>query len=300
MNQSFFLLLILTLAACSSSGVKKQEDKVDDVTNASFSKDKPLTNKELRDFYSAKVKAVSPALQDETLDRFSKEEVSQIKDTGDQLLSITVLCSQGNFEQAFSLASKVFNRYQKVPGFWNQIANCHLKQGNSRKALLFYNKALELEPNYVPTLNNIGVLYSKQGQDQKALVAFERAYKASKFAKTPRYNLARIYLVYGLSDEALPILKGLIGDGTTDVELLNSLANAYFLSGRYQEAQETFSKISPSHWSQPEIGLNFSLTYFRLGNRSSAIKLFNSIQAPDSEDSKKYYALVRQELGGKK
>ena len=90
-------------------------------------------------------------------------------------------CYAKNFEQAFKVAESVYDSHQNLPTYWNQVATCYLLQGNERKALLFYNKALEVTPQYVPALNNIGVMYEKNGQDQKALVALQRALKNGKF-----------------------------------------------------------------------------------------------------------------------
>ncbi|HXH73778.1 MAG TPA: tetratricopeptide repeat protein [Bacteriovoracaceae bacterium] len=296
----FLILFLLTgLVACSSNK-DKATDAPAKVTNESFKKEKPLSDREMRDFYSANVKALSPALQDETVDRYTPEEMSQVSDPADPLLTMAVMCSKGEFDPAFGIASKSFNKYQKVPGYWNQVANCHLNMGNSRKALLFYNKALEVSPDYVPTLNNIGVMYSRQGQDQKALVAFERANKNAKFSKTPRYNLAKLYLTYGLADEALPIFKALLSDSPQDVDLQNSVASAHFLMSNYQEAAQNYVKIPAEQLYSAEVGLNFALTLNKLGKQPEAIKVFNAVKEPSAPELKRYYSIVKAQLGERK
>jgi tetratricopeptide (TPR) repeat protein len=274
-----FMLLIL-LSSCSTT--EKKADTPPVFTNDSFKKERPLGKREVQDFYSANIKTMTPALQDETLDRHTRAEVSEVQDPSDPLLSMAVMCSKGEFEEAFGVASRAFNKYQKLPGYWNQVANCHLNQGNHRKALLFYNKSLEVSSNYVPALNNIGVLYSRQGQNQKALVAFERANKNSKFSKTPRYNLGKLYLTYGLAEEALPIFQSLLKDSPQDVDLQNAVASAQFLTGSYQLAEQSYHRIPSAHWSSSEIGLNFALTLNELGKKDDALKVFNLISAPDT------------------
>src|SRR5690606_7538068 len=120
----------------------------------------------------------------------------------------------------------------------------------------------------VPTLNNIGVLYSREGQHQKALVAFERANKNSKFAKTPRYNLAKLYLTFGLANEALPLFRSLLQEAPKDVGLLNAVGSAYFLKGHYRDAVLHFQQIPNHLWPSSEIGPNFALSLHRLGKSS--------------------------------
>ena len=174
-----------------------------------------------------------------------------------------------------------------------------MNQGSQRKALLFYNKALEVSPGYVPALNNIGVLYSRQGEDQKALVAFEKANGQSRFAKTPRYNLARIYLTYGLANLALPIFQGLLNEAASDVDLLNAVANCYFLTGDYQKALSYYSRIPETEFERPEIGLNYTMTLQKLGKGQDAQKIYSDIDKPKAQSLKEYYSVVGNQIGVK-
>jgi tetratricopeptide (TPR) repeat protein len=296
--KSFLLIGFLTLAACSTTKVQdsKPENKSDSITKESFKKEKALTNAEVSDYYPG-AKTLNPALQDETLDRYSVDELAKISGIGEPLMEISIRCSKKDYDQAFAVASKAFNRYQKIPAYWNLIGNCHLNQGSQRKALLFYNKALEVSPGYVPALNNIGVMYSRQGEDQKALVAFERANKQSPFSKTPRYNLARLYLSYGLADSALPLFQGMLNDSPNDIDLLNAVANCYFILSDYQKAAGYFSRIPTGLYERAEIGLNFALTLKKQGNNGEATKIFQSIEKPKSKELRDYYATVGNQLG---
>ncbi len=295
------LLILLSIVGCSS-GPKidvPPEPAPSDVSKESFNKGKILKTTEVKDFYNANSKAMNPALQDETLDRYSIEEIEQLADTKDPIFEIALRCSKKDYDQAFSAAAKVFNQYQKIPSYWNMIASCHLNQGASRKALLFYNKALEVSPGYVPALNNIGVLYSRQGEDQKALVAFEKANKQSRFAKTPRYNLARLYLRYGLADQALPLFQGLLNESSKDIDLLNAVASAHFMLSDYESAAVNFRKIPASAYERAEIGLNYAFTLKKLGKEDEARKVFSDISEPKNKNLKNYYSTIGKQLGVK-
>ena len=292
-----YLLIALFFVGCSSAPEKKAKTVPDTITNESFKKEKPLSNREVSDFYQGNARSLTPALQDETMDRFSESELSQINTSGDPLLEISVLCGRRNFDQAFAVAAKSFDRYQKVAAYWNQVANCHLNSGSHRKALLFYNKALDVSPHYVPALNNIGVMYSRQGQDQKALVAFERANKRGKFSKTPRYNLAKLYLSYGLSDSALPIFESLLREAPNDVDILNAVASSHFLGADYQRALAYYDKIPQTEWRRAEIGLNLAWTLKNAGRNNDARQVFSMVSKPSSENLRRYYGIVEAHLG---
>lgn len=292
------LFLLLIFISCSSPKVKgPTSEEAHKVSKESFKKEKSLSASEVKDFISEKPKSLNSALYDETLDRYSVDELSLLSDSKDPLLNISIYCSKGDFNKAFDLASTLFDRYQKIPSYWNQIGNCHLNQGSQRKALLFYNKALEVNPNYVPSLNNIGVSYARLGEDQKALIAFERANNQSRFAKTPRYNLAKMYLKYGLAESALPLFNGLLNESTNDVDLINAVGTCYFMMSDYQKANSFFSKVPSSLLTRAEYGLNYSITLKKLGKSELAKKIFAQINEPKSKDQKDYYSLVGSQLG---
>lgn len=291
-----YLIPLLILAACSSKPDKAPRKEIQ-VRNEDFKKEKPITSAQISDYYQTSAKSKNPALQDETLDRMSGDEFSSVNASADPLLDISIRCMKRDFENAFAIAAKNFNKYQKVAPYWNQVANCHLNQGSYRKALLFYNKALEVKPGYVPALNNIGVMYSRQGQDQKALVAFERANAQSRFSKTPRYNLATLYQTYGMADSALPIFESLLNESPTDVDLLNSVASAHFILSNYPQALAHFERIPKSEWKRPEIGLNLAMTLKKSGKASEANDVFDEINKPTGSALKRYYSVIKNQLG---
>lgn len=293
---SFFLLGLVF--SCSSGKVKDSTStQVQGVNKESFKKEKTLNSGEFKDFFHKKEKSLNPALQDETLDRYTAEELAKMSDSADPLIEIALRCSKKDFNNAFAAANKVFNRYQKIPAYWNLIANCHLNQGSGRKALLFYNKAIEVSPRYVPALNNIGVYYSRIGEDQKALLAFEKANRQSPFSKTPRYNLARLYLSYGLVESALPLFKGLLHESLNDLDLINAVGSCYFLMSDYQSAFSHFNRIPATILSNAEFGLNFALTLKKLGKVPEAEKLYSNIDEPKNRDLKEYYTSIGNQLG---
>jgi len=295
---SIFCLLVLVSCSTSKSGKNSEvANAPENVSKASFNKEKALSSNQVNDYYSEETKSLNPALLDETLDRASNSELGEIKNSKDPLIEIVISCKQKDYKHAFAVADKSFNKYQKIPAYWNLVANCHLLNHANRKALLFYNKALEVSPHYVPALNNIGVLYSRQGEDQKALVAFEKANKQSRFSKTPRYNLAKTYLRYGLAELALPLFQGLLNSSSNDIDLLNAVANSYFMTGDYQKAQAYFSRIPSSQMSKAEFGLNYASTLKKLGQLNDAQKIYSNIDKPNSRSMKRYYSTIGNELG---
>ena len=289
-------LLLFIVGACSSSKTVKEVD-VEKVSNDAFKKEKPLLFGASNDYYATNLNVENPGLQDETIDRFSSEEMSKIENKGDELLGLAITCAQGETAASKKLIDSLYQKYQNFPSYWTLVANCYLKQNENRKALLYYNKALELSSSYTPALNNIGVLYYKQGQHQKALVAFERANSSSRFSKTPRLNLAKIYLSYGLADQAYPLINGLSNQSPNDTDLVVTLANVHFLKGNYQEALKNFFRVDQKLWASADIGLNVVYSLYKVNKKNDAVKVFDKIDKPNDSSLKNYYNEMKNLIG---
>lgn len=291
-----YLVLMMFLISCASTEKKSVESAgpQSNLKNSDFKKQKAITFAPSQDFYPTAPNGKNILLS-ETADKANSGELKSIGTENDQLAAMMALCYKKDFEAAFSISDKLFQSHLNVPTYWNQVATCHLLKGNERKALLFYNKALEAKANYVPALNNIAVIYNKNGQDQKAQVALQRALSKGAFAKTPRYNLAFLMLEYGLANKALPLFKTLSEDTPGDIELRVGLANSFALLERWSEAWDQFSVIPDARRKVSDVGLNMALTAHKLGKKDLAK---NILSATDVNSSTRKYAESISEIIG--
>jgi len=297
MNSLIRVALLALAVACASNDnrITPKEDPAAKVTigNEDFRKKEKIAYSRASDYYAAG--AGQGALADETANRLSKAEAAELAKVPDPLGAMILACYRSEFKEGFALAEQLFETHQNLPPYWNQVATCHLLQGNERKALLFYNKAMEVSPGYVPALNNIGVIYGKSGQDQKALVALEKALAGGSFTKTPRYNLAFLLLSNGLAKPALPHFQALLRESPTDAELRAGHANTLALLARWDEAWEEFNRVPDAQRKQPGVGLNMALTAFRLGRADAAKSIL--AQTASTRGSEAYAQELRRLIG---
>lgn len=291
------LALLVLAAACGSNDTRitPKDDPAAQVKvdNSAFRKKEKLSYTRANDYYATG--AAQGALADETANRLSKAEAAELAKVPDPMGAMMLACYRSEFKEGFALAEQLFDTHQNLPPYWNQVATCHLLQGNERKALLFYNKAMEVAPGYVPALNNIGVIYSKTNQDQKALVALEKALAGGSFTKTPRYNLAFLLLSHGLAKPAQAHFQALLRDSPTDAELRAGHANSLVLLARWEEAWEEFNRVPDAQRRKPSVGLNMALTAHRLGKTDAAKAIL--AQTETARGSEAYASDVRRLLG---
>jgi tetratricopeptide (TPR) repeat protein len=295
MNKISSLLFFVLLFSCSSP-TTRQNSKV--VSNNDFKKSPTYIYQSGKDYHSSKSDTSFQSMSDESLNRISPNNNSEINEN-DILSTMIDLCYKKKFNQAFELARTHTNQMMKVPTFWNQLGTCYLLNGKERKALLYFNKALELAPQYTPSLNNYGLIYLKQNSDQKALAAFIKSLESKKFAKTPRFNMAQLLLSYGLADEALPIFRSLISQAPQDVDILSGLANSYFLLGDSRQSIEFFKQIPEKFHERPDIGINYSKALFESGAKDQALEKIENVNKPKNLEYQKYYQETFDLIKGK-
>ncbi|MFP5457094.1 MAG: tetratricopeptide repeat protein [Bacteriovoracia bacterium] len=291
--------IFIALVGCAGAPTKTDNKPVDAaagiaVTNKDFAKKNAISYTASQDYYPVKQESKN-VLITESADKADPSELKELLAGKDPLTVMMTSCYAKDFNRAFAIAESIFDTHMKLPSYWNQVATCHLLQGNERKALLFYNKALEVKPNYVPALNNIGVIYSKSAQDQKAQVAIRRALSNGKFTRTPRYNLAFLLLKFGLADESSNLFQGLLNDAPKDVELRIGYANSLALQGRWQDSWAQFSLIPANLRERSDVGLNMALVAHSLGKTDDARKILGATSA--SGEARSYLSALKKVIG---
>jgi tetratricopeptide (TPR) repeat protein len=288
-------LIIISIFGCASNKNKKNV-KLDDVTREDFNKAKAVKYSNNSDQFEKVDMKETEALNAESIQRL--EDPSDI-DTKTVLDEIIVSCYEKDFKQAFKLIEDNHDQYRQHPIFWNQVGTCFMLQGKRRKALLFYNKALEYKTSYAPAFNNLGVMYRNENSDQKALVAFTRSKKSNNLSKTPRFNLGNLYLEYGLYNHSIAMFKGLYNVAPNDVDVLAALGTAYLMKSDIKSSLNYFAKIDNDYWSKPHIGINYAYATYLNNNKEMAQEILSEVNQKKLDDWESYYGQIKNKIGVK-
>jgi tetratricopeptide (TPR) repeat protein len=288
-------LILITLFSCATSKNKKNV-KLDDVTQEDFKKADAVKYSNSSDQFSKVDMKETEALNAESIQRL--EDPSDI-DSKTVLDEIIVSCYEKDFKKAFELIEENHDQYRQHPIFWNQVGTCFMLQGKRRKALLFYNKALEFKTSYAPAFNNLGVMYRNEGSDQKALVAFTRSKKSNNLSKTPRFNLGNLYLEYGLYNHAIAMFKGLYNVAPSDIDVLAALGTAYLMKNDVNNSINYFSKIDDDYWARPYIGINYAYAKFLNNKKDMAKNILSEVDQKKLGSWNSYYGQIKSKVGVK-
>lgn len=298
MNKSILLFFLLAVVVgCSSNSTNKKRVELDELTDEDFKSPKQVLYNRKDDKFKAVTEEGRSVLNAETLARLDDPSDLEAKGIVDE---ITIACYEKDFEKAFALIKSKSSSYKRNPIFWNQVGTCFMLKGERRKALLFYNKALEFKSSYSPAYNNLGFMYKLDGEDQKALVAFTRSKKSNRYARTPLFNLGNLYLEYGLYNQAISTLTGLHNLDKKDTDVINGLAVAYLMKGNYSESKKFYKKLDPDLFEKPNFGINYAYLLYRQNKIHESRELLKNVDMEKESEWKNYYMKLSTLVGVKR
>ena len=128
---------------------------------------------------------------------------------------------------------------------FNDQGNDLVKKNQLNEALIFFEKALELNSNFVDALNNLGLVQHKLGKLDKAVRTYKKvvAIDSNYALESNNKILSVIYLFsHGDIQEALEILNDLVEKNPKDALLFNMLGGCLASIGQNEMAIANYQK----------------------------------------------------------
>ncbi|HJT67444.1 MAG TPA: protein kinase, partial [Pyrinomonadaceae bacterium] len=135
------------------------------------------------------------------------------------------------------------------------MGNEERAKGNAKASLGFYQRAVELDPNFAMAYARIAVYYGNQGQMEAAKPYVEKAYELrDRVSERERYYIIEKYYTYltGELDTTIETLQTWAKLYPNDFIPHNNLALSYMQVGRYADAMKEASeavRLSPDNFS---------------------------------------------------
>ena len=108
----------------------------------------------------------------------------------------------GQLEKAHQYLAKAHYCDNQDPDIANDIGSIALSNGSNTSASLWYEKALEININYVPAINNLANIKRKRGLNQEAADLFKRATEIDPQNVKSYLGAAASFLALGDLDRA--------------------------------------------------------------------------------------------------
>lgn len=148
-----------------------------------------------------------------------------------------------NYEKAEEYFQKAIELNPDYPQSYNNIANAIYNQGRYTQAISILEELIKTHPDYSDAYINIALIYRKNKDHKKELKYLNEAIKANPDSYKAYYQRANALLNSGKIKAAKNDLKTTLSINPNSAETLFTLGKIYFNENDHQNALENFSKI---------------------------------------------------------
>ena len=171
------------------------------------------------------------------------------------------------------------------------LGSAYEKIGEANKAILYYNKALNIETN-LSILYNLGRLYLAEGDLEKGINYLEAAVKKDETFAAAYPLLIDAYHRMGLEDkyaETKQVFEKV--SAYTEEKTIFERGLKFSTEGRYADAIEEFKRFLEISPLNPAGRSNLGFAYYMIGNYDGAYQEFQKTLEIDSKFPNAYYGL---------
>ena len=150
-------------------------------------------------------------------------------------------------------------RLEKEARDWFNKGYDTVENGEYNKAILFYKKGIELDPDYAYAYNNLGLAYKNQGNYTKAIESYEKATALDPDNGYAYINLGLACSAQGNYTKAIESYEKAIKLDRNYADAYNNIGNAYYNQSDYIQAIESYEKAI-------EVKPDYALAFYNMGN----------------------------------
>jgi len=197
------------------------------------------------------------------------------------------LLSRGKLIDALAALEKAKTLYPHDARVYNAIGLVYFGEQKFSTAAQNFQKALQLNADFVEAHNNLGAAYSQLGEWDKAIKEYRIALSDPLY-RTPavaHYNIGNALLEKGDLVEALEEFRVATSLSPDFDWAVNKYGVALFRLNRVHEAIKKFRRAIEINPNYVEPYSNLGLAYMKLGERDEAVKQFKEVLriAPESD-----------------
>ena len=191
------------------------------------------------------------------------------------LQSGSVLMSQrGEADKAMACYQKALEVQPDYVAAHNSLGSLLLQKGQVDQAMVHCQKALELEPGNVTALSNLGFAYSLMGRLDEAAAQLQKVVEIQPDNETAQNNLGSVLLRMGRVDGAIGHFRSALKLQPDSAETHNNLASALLAQRQMDEAIHEFREAARLQPDAPEIRRNLGYALGKQGRLDEAIQAF--------------------------
>jgi tetratricopeptide (TPR) repeat protein len=193
----------------------------------------------------------------------------------------------GNIQKQMDLSAKWLDQYPDDRDANFNLATIHYNRQKYSEAIHYYNKVLEIDPNYNNATNILGYSYANIGDYENAISAMKRYKEQAPDEPNPYDSMGEIYSYKGDFKNAEKEFRKAININDDFLFARIGLGNVLLEKGQYKKALKTFNETlekATVPTDKANVHTNIGITHWRLGNTNKAVEhLKQSIHHRDDQ-----------------
>ena len=209
----------------------------------------------------------------------------------------SVYLKQGKNSEArdfFERAAKLKASYpETTPNAWNNLGLLAAREGDSGKAIGYFEQALQLSPDHFIALENLGNAYRQQKRLEEARAALERALAIKPEDPEANYSLAMVFAQTNDTVHTYEYLQRALRARPSYPEALNNLGVLYLRTRRRDDAVAAFEQCIQIAPAFDQSYLNLARVYSIEGAREKARTILQALLTQHPNHSAAKQALLQ-------
>ncbi|HUB67137.1 MAG TPA: tetratricopeptide repeat protein [Candidatus Methylacidiphilales bacterium] len=178
------------------------------------------------------------------------------------------------YENPEALWNYTLSKNPKCPIAYFGLGTLMYQGGLVDKAIVYYQTALALYPNYAEVRSNLGNAFFHKGEVHEAMLQYQQALESNPHDIEAHYNFGNAFLLTGRVDEAIEQYQEALQLNADNAAVLNNLGLALARKGQLDAAIfrcQKAIKIDPNY---DEAHNNLGLALLQKGQRDEALAEF--------------------------
>jgi len=177
----------------------------------------------------------------------------------------------GNAIKYLDIAAKENPQNAEIP---YTVARAYADMFNYKQSVDYFQKAIALNPTQSRWIYEMALIYYAIPDEQNSLkYMLEAGEKGYKKDNEYYQNLSTAYLNAGKPEEGIVMLKDLLAKRPSDLNILNSLAEAYYDTKKYDDAISTFDQILTIDKSNASALYMIGMSFQKKGQKEKGVAL---------------------------
>ncbi len=177
------------------------------------------------------------------------------------------------------------------------LAGMGMKSGQLSRALAALNRWVEIDPDNAQAWEWRGWVFERLNRIAEAQDCYKRSLALDPTRARTRYLLAELDLGLFKTDEAEPLVAGLLAEQPDRPSYLSAAGQLHFLAGRTAEARACFDRAYALDPTDPDVPIRRARLELQAENRTAAETWLRRALALDANNVEAHY-LLHQTIGG--